>query len=34
MIKRAIVHEYKRQIKILEAGEKMEQQTRMWDDTK
>ena len=32
MIKRAISHEYKRQVDMIESGEKFEQQTRMWND--
>lgn len=32
MIKRAIAHEYKRQVDIIESGNIFEQQTRMWND--
>ena len=33
-IKRAILHEFKRQVDIIESGGEVEQQTRWWDDTK
>ncbi|HRX64003.1 MAG TPA: Asp-tRNA(Asn)/Glu-tRNA(Gln) amidotransferase subunit GatB [Candidatus Absconditabacterales bacterium] len=32
MIKRAIQHEYQRQVDMIEEGEKFGQQTRMWND--
>lgn len=32
MIKRAIAHEYARQVEMMEKWEKFEQQTRMWND--
>ena len=33
-IKRAIQHEFKRQVKLVEAGKEVDQETRGWNDAK